>query len=178
MGFFFSPVEMGRMLLVRPDVTAAVARVGQRFEAETGEKLYVIRGWVTMAQQAAVYADSLASGYRASPASKSRHPLGAAVDLGIVGHVHDDAAIDQADPLYAILARIVLEEGLVSGYNFKTGLPDPYHVEANEPLEVSQATWAALMRGRLWRAAIAVAVIVAVVAAFIIVNRSRRANAR
>lgn len=148
----FGPFEQAKMLLVRPDVTATTLRIMQRAQDATGLKWYVIRGYSSLSEQQATYADSVAEGYRAAPANLSKHPRGAAVDLGCEGHVHDDASIDQADPVYKVMADIAVDEGMIAGFYFSGGLPDPYHIEANEALSVSDAKWATLTSGRLWRA--------------------------
>jgi hypothetical protein len=139
--------ELAKLALVRSDVRAKVTKVRDRFEAETGESVYVIRGWVSLDSQAQTYADSLAQGFRAAPPDDSYHPKGAGVDLGIVGHVSDDAKTDQADPLYRRLAEIAVEEGLVAGYYYKTNTdkPDPYHFNADETLAVAETKWQAFL---------------------------------
>lgn len=148
-----TPTEQLRLAMVRADVVARVVRTMDRFERETGQKSYIISGWRSLSQQARTYSDSLKQGFQAAKPETSRHPLGAAVDIGIVGHVRSDAAADQRDPLYAVLARIGTEEGLSAGYYWKGTKPDPYHFEAKETLAQSREKFAALARGRLWRAA-------------------------
>ena len=150
---YFSPVELSRLMLVRADVTSAISRIMTRFEQRTGYKTYVISGYRFLDQQAATYADSIKGGYRAVPSDESYHPLGAAVDLGIVGQV-TSAELDKKNPLYRTLASIGVEEGLDAGFNFKSGKPDPYHFQARETLTDAKTHWQALTRGRLWRLAI------------------------
>lgn len=157
---FFGPLELARLALVRADIVDATARTFRRFEAANpGFHCYVIRGYSTEAEQAQTYADSLAQGFRASPANLSYHPKGAAVDIGIINpdgttRVHDDARVDQADPLYQSLADCAKAEGLDAGYYFTShpDKPDPYHLQARESFDVVSAKWAALTKERLWRA--------------------------
>lgn len=149
--------EQLRLAMVRGDVIARVVRTMDRFERETGQRSYIISGWRSLSQQARTYADSVKQGFQAAKPETSRHPLGAAVDIGIVGHVRTDAALDQADPLYAVLARIGTEEGLSAGYYWRNTKPDPYHFEARETLVESRAKFSAITRGRLWRASGAIA---------------------
>ncbi len=151
--------EQARLVMVRADVVARIVRTMDRFERETGQKSYIISGWRSLSQQSRTYADSLRQGFQAAKPETSRHPLGAAVDIGIVGHVRNDAAKDQADPLYAVLARIGTEEGLSAGYYWKGTKPDPYHFEAKESLADSRAKWAVLTKERQRRAAGAGAVV-------------------
>src|SRR4051812_12411215 len=108
---FFGPIELAKLALVRADVVSAVKQMMDEFEAETGHKSYIKSGWRSKDEQAATYADGKASGYRASSADTSRHPLGAAVDVVIVG-TGKDAAADQKNPLYKTLAVIGVRNGL------------------------------------------------------------------
>jgi hypothetical protein len=159
---YFSPVEMARLLLVRPDIVAKVHATMQQFENETGFHTYVISGYRTKAEQEETYVDSIKEGFRAAPSDSSYHPLGAAVDLGIVSHVRD-AATDQKDPLYKRLAEIAQSQGLDSGYFFHGTKPDPYHLQAREPLSQAKATWESLARGRLHAGLTLVAIVVVII---------------
>ncbi len=170
---FWGPLELARLALVRSDVQERITRVRDRFENATGIAVYVISGWRSQQEQAATYADSLKEGFRAAPANTSRHPLGAAVDIGISGHV-SSAEHDQKDPLYKQLADIAVQEGLKAGYYFHGGDPDPYHFEADEPLSTSQAIWAKLVKERLRRVApVGAIVLVVAIVALVLYARKR-----
>lgn len=139
---YFSPVEWARVALVRADVRAAVLKTMNDFETATGLKTFVPEngGYRGEGVQAAIYADSLASGFRAAPAGSSPHEYGAAIDLQIVG-TSQDPARDHADPRYKQLADCGRANGLRAGFYFTSGLPDPYHLEAPETLSAWQAAW-------------------------------------
>jgi hypothetical protein len=158
---FWGPLELARLSLVRADIVARVTRTRDRFTAETGHRIVLQRGWVPIEEQERVYADSVKAGYRAAPADKSRHPLGSAVDVGIVGRVRD-AVTDQRDPLYRRLAEIAEQEGLRAGYFFtsRADLPDPYHLEGRETLAESRALWKTITRERLQRLALTGALVI------------------
>lgn len=150
---FLTPVEFARVWLLRPELFSVLQQHMAEFERVTGKKTYVgaAGGVRSNAVQAATYADSIRSGFRAAPPGKSPHEFGAAYDLIIVG-TGKDAATDKANPLYETLARVGESFGLVAGQHFKTGKPDPYHFQLNESLPVMRAKWDTLTRGRLWRA--------------------------
>lgn len=153
----FGPIELARVLLVRPEIRAAVLSTMTDFEAATGHKTFVPTdgGYRTSADQARIYADSLAGAFRAAPAGESPHEYGAAIDLQIVG-TEQNAAVDQQSTLYHQLAVIGQGYGLRAGYFFRNGLPDPYHFDSNEDFPTMQAKWEDLkkkistLRGSSW----------------------------
>lgn len=167
---FFGPMELARLALVRADVVSAISQTMQDFEDITGHKSYVNSGWRSKDEQRETQAAGQADGFRAASADTSRHPLGAAVDLVIVG-TGKDAALDQNNPLYKTLADIGVRNGLVAGYYFKGGLPDPYHFEAKETLSVSQAKWAALIKERQSRSLVVGAIVLVIL---VVVNLMRK----
>lgn len=144
----FSPNEWPRVALMRPDVRATLLAVMNEFERETGKKTYVPAngGYRAEGVQAAIYADALREGFRAAPPGQSGHEYGAEADLVIVGKPPQDAARDQRDPDYRQLADISRRHGLLPGFYFTSGLPDPYHHGADEPLDVMRAKWTELKK--------------------------------
>lgn len=149
----FSPVEWARVALVRPELRAAVLAVMADWErAFPGQKLFVPfdGGYRAEGVQARIYADSTREGFRAAPAGHSPHEYGAAIDLQVVGTTQN-AERDHDDPRYQRLAEIAVLHGLRAGQYFRTGRPDPYHLELSESLEVMRATWDGLKKkGSSW----------------------------
>lgn len=164
---FLSPAEVARLGLPRPELLSKLTQLMEAFERQTGRKTLVgPKGGVrTTAQQAEIYADSVARGYRAAPAGSSHHEYGAAFDLIIVG-TGRDAAADKRDPLYRVLADLGESLGLDAGYYFTSGRPDPYHFQLRESLAVARERWEKLTKERLQRGGILVALIVAVALAY------------
>lgn len=148
---FLGPIEAARVLLLRPDVHAKLVALMQAYEDRTGNHATVPDqgGYRTNATQAAIAADSLAQGFRAAPAGESPHEFGAAFDLHIVGFTTGDPAKDKANPQYAILAEEAVKLGLRAGASFKKGLPDPYHFDTGETLDVMEAKWRAVVDARV-----------------------------
>jgi hypothetical protein len=145
---YFSPLEWPRVALTRPELRDAILAVGDEWEAAfPGQKLAVPAqgGYRAEGVQAAVYADSVTSGFRAAPAGQSAHEYGAAIDLKIVG-VDQNADADQLDPRYRKLAEIAVRHGLRAGFYFTTGKPDPYHFELAESLDTMRAEWEGLKK--------------------------------
>jgi hypothetical protein len=154
----FSPSELKLVWLLRPDFYTAVLKTMNDFEQATGLKTVVVGGLRSTQMQSQIYSDSLSAGtykgqqgYRAAPPGQSKHEWGSAVDLNIVGHTAGDAATDHASPLYEKLATIAEANGLKAGQHFKTGLPDPYHLETNDTNAQAQAAWSSILHDRLWR---------------------------
>lgn len=144
----FGPAEFLRVALVRPELRELVLRVMAAWELRyPGQKLYVPfnGGYRAEGVQAAIYADSTRAGFRAAPPGHSPHEYGAAIDLQIVG-TKQDADRDQADPRYRALADIAVAHGLTAGFYFRSGKPDPYHLELSEPLELMRSTWDGLKK--------------------------------
>lgn len=151
----FGPLELVRVALVRQDVKDAVLATMQAFEDQTGMKTFVPEdgGYRSMSTQTEVYADSLKEGFRAAPPGKSKHEFGAAIDLQIInadGTVREqNAAVDESDPDYELLATLGESNGLIAGKHFSSGDPDPYHFESSDSLEVCAEKWDALTKERL-----------------------------
>lgn len=147
-------------MLVRPDVKAAVLATMQDFENATGHKTAVPDrgGFRTADIQQAIYADSVASGFRAGTPGSSFHEYGAAIDLVIVG-MPQNAERDQQSALYRRLAEIGRSHGLRPGFFWTTGKPDPYHFEANEPLDTAKARWAQMKQSSTFTAGVVAALI-------------------
>lgn len=144
----FGPAEWPRVALVRPELRATVLDVMKAWEVRfPGQKLFVPEkgGFRGEGVQEGIYTDSLASGFRASPAGYSMHEYGAAIDLQIVG-TEQNATKDKADQRYRALADIAVASGLRAGFYFSGGLPDPYHFELAESLDVARATWEGLKK--------------------------------
>lgn len=152
---YLSPAELLRVANLLPRFVSKLTQLMDNFEKRTGRKTKVVSGHREDAEQAAIYADSLAHGYRASPPGRSKHQY-AAADLNIIGAT-SSAAADQANPLYAILAEEARKLGLKPGFDFTSGLPDPYHIEDPASLDELAREHAEFVRGRLWRAAATVA---------------------
>lgn len=168
---YYSPVEYARVALLLPRFVRTLLQLMNNFEKRTGERIAVVSGHRSDTTQETTYADSLAQGFRAAPPGKSKHPY-AAADLNIMGRTSGDAATDQANPLYRVLAEEARKLGLKPGFDFtpiaRNGklLFDPYHVEDPAPIAQLKEEHAAFLRGRLWRVALVVAA--AVVAWFFI----------
>lgn len=162
---YLSPLEYARVRLLLPRFVSKLSQLMDNFEKRTGKKTVVVSGHRDDAEQTAIYADSLKQGYRAAPPGRSKHPY-AAADLNIVGETAGDAAKDQQNPYYGILAEEARKLGLKAGYDFKGGKPDPYHIEDPAPIAQLQEEHAAFLRGLLWRGAIVAAAIVAAVIVF------------
>lgn len=174
---FLGPNELARVANLLPRFVSKLTQLMDNFEKRTGKKTAVVSGHRDNAKQAAIYADSLAQGFRAAPPGKSKHQF-AAVDLHVVGETVGDAAKDRQNRYYAILAEEARRVGLKSGYDFKPrydGDYDPYHIEDPAPIDVLAREHAEFVRGRLWRAAVVVA-LVAFAAAVVMYLRRRRSK--
>jgi hypothetical protein len=145
----YGPAELPRVLLVRPDVRAIGLLVMADFEtAFPGDKLFVpaFGGWRSDDEQEQIYERSLTEDFRAAPASgHAYHTKGAALDLQIVG-TDQDPARDQRDPRYVRLGAIIERHGYRAGVNFRSGDPDPYHLDTGEPWPTVLAQWDALKK--------------------------------
>jgi D-alanyl-D-alanine dipeptidase len=164
---FFSLGEVLREWFSLPRHIAKVSRLMSNFEKRTGKQTVIVDGTRTEKRQAKIYADSLksgahkgAQGYRAAPKKGSKHTRGAATDLHIIGETTGNAEVDAKNKYYVILAEEAEKIGLKAGLNFKSGLPDPYHVEEPESLDDLQKEFDALTRERLWQTAIGLLVAV------------------
>lgn len=137
---FLTASEAAMLSLSLPRHVSHVTKLQAAFEKRTGFKTVVVSGHRTYKQQAAAHADSVAAarngqGYRAAPAGLSKHEAGAASDLNIVGQTSGDALKDSKNQYYVMLAEEARKVGLKPGLDFKTGDPDPYHVEEPESLD-------------------------------------------
>lgn len=164
---FLSPAEVARLGLPRPELLSKLTQLMDAFERQTGRKTVIgpSGGVRSTAAQERIYADSVAHGYRAAPAGSSKHEYGAAFDLIIIG-TGRDAAADQRDPLYRVLADLGEGLGLDAGYYFTSGRPDPYHFELRESITQARERWEKLTKERLQRGGILIALIVAVALAY------------
>jgi D-alanyl-D-alanine dipeptidase len=168
---FLSVNEVVRVWFSLPRHIAHVTQLMANFEKRTGKPLAIVDGTRSEQRQAAIYADSLktgahkgAQGYRAAPATQSKHTRGAATDLHVVGETAGDAAVDAKNKYYIILADEAEKVGLKAGLHFKSGLPDPYHVEEPESLAELQQEFDTLTRERLRQVGIGVLAAVTLVA--------------
>lgn len=146
-----SPREQLELALARPELVQAVDALMKRFYERTGKVLSVVPddgGVRSTKQQAQIYADSLKEGFRAAPPGGSMHEMGAAADLHVVGETSGDAVTDQKSAFYRIMGDEAVKLGLRAGFYYKSGLPDPYHVELNETITQAQEKWKALSAKR------------------------------
>lgn len=151
-GWFLSRVEAAFLSLSLPRHVSKVSRCLSAFTERTGRRTKIVSGHRPTHVQEQIYADSLKAGgrsgqgYRAAPPGKSKHEAGAATDVHIIGETSGDAATDARNPYYIALAAEARKVGLKPGLDFKGGLPDPYHLEEPETLEVLKQEWAAFRR--------------------------------
>lgn len=170
---FLSPNEAARLSLSLPRHVSHMTKLQANFEKRTGLKTVVVSGFRSNKQQAATHSDSVAAarngqGYRAAPAGSSKHEVGAATDLNIVGEqTAGDASKDARNRYYVILAEEARKIGLKPGMDFKTGDPDPYHFEEPETLDTLKKEYT------VYRIALLTLLGVVVVAFFFITGLAR-----
>lgn len=160
MAYLSLPEILGsRLYLLRPDVLSDLTWIMAEFERQTGKRTYVPArikgegGVRSRVEQRAIKADSVKAHYRALAEDESRHVLGAAFHLEIVGAPVQNARPPRgAEADYEILARIAESRGYSAGLHFK-GDPDAAHYEKKESLAAAREKWATLTRERLWRLA-------------------------
>lgn len=172
---YLGPIEAARVALLLPRFVARLTQLMDNFEKRTGKKTVVVSGRRGNDEQARIYADSVRQGFRASPPGRSKHQY-AAADLNIIGETSGDAARDQRNPHYAILAEEARKLGLKTGFDFKGGLPDPYHIEDAAPIAQLAEEHAAFLRRELWRLLAAVALAAVAIGAAIAVHRTKKGS--
>lgn len=171
---FLGPLEAARVALIRPELREKLSRLMDAAEKELGFRTWVSDGFRSEETQAKLYADSLdpvtgVQRWRVSPAGSSRHALGGAFDLHIVGDT------GEKDPRYSQLGALGERLGLRWGGRFsrQDALPDPYHFELAETLEEARARWADY-RGRLLQGAGGgAAIVVALAVGLYLLSRRR-----
>lgn len=149
-----TPIELARILGLRPELRAMVLPIMQATEDATGKKITIPPngGVRSNATQAALYAAAgtgTVSMHVAMP-GLSRHEFGAGIDFNILGGTSDDY-----DALHNIATGMF---GLVA-------VPgDRVHFQLDETLEASQWAWQALQRSRSvgWAIAIAAGALVVI----------------
>lgn len=150
---FLGPLEAARVALIRPELREKLSRLMDAAEKELALRTWVSDGYRSEETQAKLYQDAKdpvtgALRWRVSPPGSSRHALGGAFDLHIVG----DTGL--TDPRYSQLGALGERLGLKWGGRFsrQDALPDPYHFELIESLDEARARWADF-RGRLLQGA-------------------------
>lgn len=142
---FWSPLEWPRVALLDPAFRASVLAGMEEWEkAYPGKKLAVPYNGGFRAEGVQETIVDAGDG-RAAPAGLSLHEYGEAIDLKIVG-VEQNAARDQNDPRYRKLGEIMQRRGLRAGVFFRSGDPDPYHIDTGNSVAVARANWERLKK--------------------------------
>lgn len=135
-----SPIEYGRIALLRPELRAVALPLIADFEAATGKDVRILpRGAVrSYADQVELWNARASNPYPVAQPGTSRHEMGAALDLSIAG----GGTRDDYDLLGVLAEKYFLDWG---GY-FPTY--DGPHVQLRETPQQSAAAWAAMQSER------------------------------